>query len=392
MKARDRRLAELRASIPEIAPAEALALQRRGAALLDVREQEEVAQGSPPEAVRLGRGFLELRIEEQLPDLERTVLVLCGGGTRSLFAAEDLVRLGYRDVRSVAGGFNRWKNESLPLEVPRLLDADARARYGRHLLLPEVGERGQSRLLAARVLIVGAGGLGSPAAYYLAAAGVGRIGIVDHDVVDRSNLQRQILHADDRVGTPKVESAARTLRALNPGIEVRPYAARLTAANVEAIAADYEVIVDGSDNFATRYLLNDACVKLRRPNVHGAVFRFEGQVSVFWPAAPGEVAGGPCYRCLFPAPPPPELAPSCVEAGVLGVLPGVIGTLQAVETLKILLGIGRPLAGRMLYYDALATEFTEIRLKRDPACRYCGDGVREFPGYIDYDAFCAAPR
>lgn len=388
MKVREQRLAELRSQIPEVTPAEALALQAGGAVLVDVREQDEIVQGSPPGAARLGRGYLELRIEEIVPGLDTPVLLMCAGGTRSLFAAGDLARFGYTDVRSVAGGFNRWKTENLPIEMPRQLDADARTRYGRHLLLPEVGEAGQLRLLDARVLVVGAGGLGSPAAYYLAAAGVGTIGIVDHDVVDRSNLQRQILHSDERVGTPKVESARATLTALNPRIRVQPYATRMDSTNVEAIAAGYDVIVDGSDNFATRYLLNDVCVKLGLPNVHGAIFRFEGQVAVFWPGRPG--APGPCYRCLFPEPPPAELAPSCAEAGVLGVLPGVIGVLQAVEAIKIILGIGTPLVGRMLYYDALTAEFTTVKLRRNSRCSYCGDGVSEFPGYIDYDAFCAS--
>jgi molybdopterin/thiamine biosynthesis adenylyltransferase/rhodanese-related sulfurtransferase len=386
MKARERRLADLRACVPQVSASEALALQSAGAVLLDVREPDEVAQGSPAGALRLGRGYLELRVEESIPDLDRTIVALCAGGTRSLFAAEDLRRMGYTDVRSLGGGFNAWKAEHLPVEFPRALDAAARERYGRHLLLPEIGEAGQLRLLDAKVLIVGAGGLGSPAAYYLAAACVGTLGIVDHDRVDRSNLQRQILHTDDRVGTPKVDSALHTLKALNPGIDVRAYSTRLSAANVESILTGYEVIVDGSDNFATRYLLNDACLKFGLPNVHGAIFRFEGQVSVFWPKHPDR---GPCYRCLFPQPPPPELASSCAEAGVLGVLPGVIGLLQAVETLKLLLGIGRPLIGRMLYYSALAAEFTELKLKFDPDCRYCGDHVTTFPDYIDYERFCS---
>lgn len=381
------RLEALRARIPEVTPAEALALQRQGAVLVDVREPEEIAQGSPPGAARIGRSYLELRIEDVAPDPGQTVLLMCAGGVRSLFAAEDLQRLGYEDVRSVAGGFNRWKNENLPFEVPRALDPDARARYGRHLLLPEVGEQGQLRLMDARVLLIGAGGLGSPAAMYLAAAGVGTLGIVDFDVVDRSNLQRQILHGDERVGTPKVESAAQTVHSLNPRVDVIAHETRLTAANVESILSGYEVVVDGSDNFATRYLVNDACVKLGLPNVHGAIFRFEGQVGVFWPGY--EKAPGPCYRCIYPEPPPPELAPSCAEAGVLGVLPGVIGTLQAMETLKILLGLGEPLVGRLLYYDALAARFTELRLRRNPKCAWCGDEAT-FPGYVDYDTVCAS--
>jgi molybdopterin/thiamine biosynthesis adenylyltransferase len=266
-----------------------------------------------------------------------------------------------------------------------MLSTDARERYARHLRLPEVGEAGQLRLLKSRVLLVGAGGLGSPAALYLAAAGVGTLGLVDNDVVDRSNLQRQILHTDARVGTSKVASAQASMLALNPSVNVQTHALRLDSSNVEEVFAGYEVIVDGSDNFATRYLINDACVKLGLPNIHGAVARFEGFVSVFWPAGP---KGGPCYRCIFPEPPPPELAPNCAEAGVLGVLPGVIGTLQAIETIKVLLGIGEPLVSRMLHYDALQTEFRTLKLRPDPECHYCRPGV-PFPGYADYELFCA---
>lgn len=384
-QAKERRLAELRASIQEVNPKEAFALQGKGAALIDVREADEIGRGSPVGASRLGRGYLELRIEEAVPDCRRTVLLLCEGGVRSLFAAEDLQRLGYQDVRSVRGGFTQWKNEGLPFEVPRMLDAEARERYSRHLLMPEVGEQGQLKLLDSKVLLVGAGGLGSPAAFYLAAAGVGTLGIVDHDVVDRSNLQRQILHTDSDVGMPKVASARERIEALNPSIEVMPYEAHLDSGNVEEIFRGYDVVVDGSDNFPTRYLVNDACVKLGIPNVHGAVYRFEGQVTVFWP---GHKNPGPCYRCLYPEPPPPELAPSCAEAGVLGVLPGVIGLLEAVETVKLLLGVGEPLVGRLLYYDALRARFSEFRLARDPECRYCGDPAR-FPGYVDYERICA---
>jgi molybdopterin/thiamine biosynthesis adenylyltransferase/rhodanese-related sulfurtransferase len=384
-KVSERRLADLRAEISAISPTEALARQRQGAALVDVREPEEIARGSPPGAHRLGRGFLELKIEEAVPDLDHPVIVMCGSGTRSLFAAADLRRLGYANVSSMTGGFSRWKDEGLPVEVPCALDPLARERYSRHLLMPEVGEAGQIKLLNARVLLVGAGGLGSPAAYYLAAAGVGTLGIIDHDVVDRSNLQRQILHTDARVGVSKVESAKLSLLALNPSLSVKGYPFRLDSGNVEEVFGGYDVVVDGSDNFATRYLVNDACVKLGIPNVHGAVFRFEGQVSVFWPGRESEP--GPCYRCVFPEPPPPEFAPSCAEAGVLGVLPGVIGLLQAVETVKLILGIGQPLVGRMLYYDALRAQFTELKLPRNPACRYCADPAA-FPGYIDYQAFC----
>lgn len=381
------RLAELKARIPEVTPREALALQARGAALVDVREAEEIAQGTPPGALRLGRGFLELRIEQAVPDPQRPLVLMCGSGARSLFAAEDVARLGYRSVSSMAGGFTRWKQEGLPVERPVSLDAAARERYSRHLLMPEVGEAGQARLMESRVMLVGAGGLGSPAAYYLAAAGVGTLGLVDHDVVERSNLQRQILHTDARVGTSKVASARQALEALNPGVKVVGHEERLTSENVERLLGGYDVVVDGSDNFATRYLVNDACVKLGLPDVNGAVYRFEGQLSVFWPARPQRP--GPCYRCLYREPPPPELAPSCAEAGVLGVLPGVIGLLQATETVKLLLGLGEPLVGRLLCFDALRGRFTELAIERDPQCRYCGEG-RAFPGYVDYERFCAS--
>lgn len=387
MTAKDTLLERLRESVPEVEPREAHALQSAGAALVDVREPEEVAQGTPEGALALGRGFLELRIEEAVPDLSRTLLVMCGSGTRSLLAADGLRRLGYRDVRSVSGGFNRWKDEGLPFSVPRALDAQARSRYARQMLLPEVGEAGQRRLQAARVLLIGAGGLGSPSALYLAAAGVGTLGIVDHDVVDLSNLQRQVLHTAAGVGTPKVESARSRIKALNPTVEVHAHAARLDSASVEDIFSGYDLVVDGSDNFPTRYLVNDACVKLGLPNVHGSVFRFDGQVSVFWPGY--SQRRGPCYRCLYPEPPPPELAPSCNEAGVLGVLPGVMGMLQASEALKLLLGIGDPLVGRLLCFDALRAEFREFKVRPDPECPYCAP-ESAFPGYVDYERFCAA--
>ena len=385
MTKRDERLQQLRAQIPEVNPEQARELIDQGAALIDVREPDEIAQGSPRDALRLGRGYLELQIESSVPEPDRPMLVMCSGGMRSLFAADGLRRMGYSDVRSVAGGFNRWKDEGLDFEIPRVLDADARARYARQISMPEVGDAGQARLADARVLLIGAGGLGSPAALYLAAAGVGTLGIVDHDTVDRSNLQRQILHTDARVGESKIESARQTIAALNPTVTVHGYAERLSSDNVERILDGYDVVVDGSDNFPTRYLVNDACVKLGLPNVHGAVFRFDGQASVFWPAGPD---GGPCYRCLYPEPPPPDQAPSCADAGVMGVLPGLIGTLQAMETLKILLGRGRPLTGRLLCLDGLAAEFRELKLRRDPACPYCAGG--EFPGYVDYQAFCEA--
>ena len=379
-------LARLREEIPEVTAEEARGRQEGGAVLVDVREPDEVAAGSPPGAERIVRGFLELRIEDAVPDPEAQVVLMCAGGVRSLLAASNLRELGYRNVSSLRGGFKAWKEAGLPVEVPRALDPVERERYGRHLLIPEVGETGQQKLLESRVLLVGAGGLGSPAALYLAAAGIGTLTIVDDDVVDRSNLQRQVIHTDDRVGTSKGDSAVATLSALNPGIQVVAVKERLTSANVEEIFAGYDVVLDGSDNFPTRYLVNDACVHLDIPNVHGSIFRFDGQVSVFWPGHPDR---GPCYRCVYPEPPPAEFAPSCAEAGVLGVLPGVIGTLEAVEVLKILLGVGEPLVGRLLVYDALRARFSKLRIERDPHCAYCGDGVVKFPGYVDYQQFCA---
>lgn len=383
-----RRLGELKGEIREVTPQEAWELSQNGAVLIDVREPDEVAAGSPTGALHLVRGFLELQVEEAVPALDTPVILMCGGGLRSLLAADDLRRLGYSNVCSVVGGYGRWKGDGLPVEIPRALASDQRERYSRHLAIPEVGEKGQLKLLAGKVLLIGAGGLGSPAAFYLAAAGVGTIGLVDDDVVDRSNLQRQILHTDSRVGKRKVDSARETLLALNPDITVVAHPVRLTSANVEEVFTvhAYDVIIDGSDNFPTRYLVNDACVKLGLPNVHGSIYRFEGQASVFWPGR--KENPGPCYRCLFPEPPPAEFAPSCAEAGVLGVLPGVIGTIEAVEAIKLLLGIGEPLVGKLLHYDALSGSFTTLNIARDPTCRYCGDGVREFPGYVDYELFC----
>jgi len=311
--------------------------------------------------------------------------LICESGVRSAKAAAQLLELGYRNVFSVEGGTRRWRADGLPLVVPEG-DVDCFDRYSRHLLLPEVGVDGQRRLEAARVLIVGAGGLGSPSAYYLAAAGVGMLRMADDDVVDRSNLQRQILHAEARIGMPKVASAAQTLAALNPRVEVEALVQRVTSENVDGLVADVDVVLDGGDNFPVRYLLNDACVKHGKPLVYGAVHRFEGQLAVF--DAGRERGRQPCYRCLFPEPPPPEAAPNCSEAGVLGVLPGIVGLLQATEVLKLLLGIGEPLTGRLLQVDSLSTRFRETRIPPDPDCPVCAPG-REFPGYIDYARFCA---
>ena len=354
--------------------------------VVDIREQEEWDEGHIAGAVHVPRGHLESRIERLAPDPGRPVVVYCSAGNRSAFAAKTLAELGYEDVVSLAGGFTDWKRNGFPVQLQAGLDAPRRARYSRHLLIPEVGEEGQLKLLDSKVLLIGAGGLGSPASLYLAAAGVGRIGIVDADVVDESNLQRQIVHSTESLGEPKVESAKRAVEALNPDVEVVAYKERLTSENIERILADgWDVIVDGSDNFPTRYLVNDASVWHRIPVVHGSIYRFEGQVTVFQPHE------GPCYRCLFPTPPPPELAPSCAEGGVLGVLPGVIGSLQASEALKLALGIGEPLVGRLLLFDALAATFDEVKLRRDPNCPVCGEQPT-ITEYVDYVEFCAGTR
>jgi molybdopterin/thiamine biosynthesis adenylyltransferase/rhodanese-related sulfurtransferase len=349
---------------------------------VDVREPDEYEQGAVPGAVHIPGGYLQLRIEEALPDRDAEVIVYCAGGTRSAFAAKVLQDdMGYTNVTSLIGGFNAWKTSGQEWKMPAVLNAEQRLRYGRHILLPEVGEAGQIKLLESKVLLLGAGGLGSPSALYLAAAGIGTLGIVDFDVVDTSNLQRQILHNDERVGMPKVESARQTLTALNPDIKVEAYNTRVTKENVLELMRDYDVIVDGGDNFPLRYLVNDASVLLGKPVVHGSIFRFEGQVSIFWP---GE---GPCYRCLYRQPPPPELAPSCAEGGVLGVLPGIIGSLEAVEALKLILGIGEPLIGRLLTYDALEASFRTLKLRRDPECPTCSPGASV--ELVDYDDYCA---
>jgi molybdopterin/thiamine biosynthesis adenylyltransferase/rhodanese-related sulfurtransferase len=355
-------------------------------AVVDVRERDEWEEGHIPDAVHIPRGHLESRIEGTVPDHSQTVIVYCASGNRSAFAAKTLEDLGYESVSSLAGGFTDWKRNGLPFEIPQALDESKRRRYSRHLLIPEVGEAGQLRLLESRMLLIGAGGLGSPAALYLAAAGVGTLGIVDDDAVDETNLQRQIVHSTERLGDSKAESAKRTIEALNPDTTVKVFRERLTSDNADRILSEgWDVIVDGADNFPTRYLLNDASVWHGIPVVHGSIFRFEGQTTVF---KPGE---GPCYRCLFPQPPPPELAPSCAEGGVLGVLPGVIGSLQANEALKLALGIGEPLVGRLLMFDALEATFTEIALRRDPDCPVCGESPT-ITEYVDYVEFCQGPR
>ena len=378
--------------------------------VVDVRELDEWTEGRIPGAIHIPRGNLESRIEQAAPDRAQPILLYCAAGNRSAFAAKSLEELGYEHVTSLAGGYTDWKRSGLPTELPRTLDGAKRARYSRHILIPEVGEEGQLKLLDSRVLLIGAGGLGSPAALYLAAAGVGRIGIVDDDRVDASNLQRQVAHSTTRLGEWKAESAKRTIEALNPDVAVKTFQERLTSENVDRILGEgWDVIVDGADNFPTRYLLNDASVWHGIPVVHGSIFRFEGQVTVLRPRAraagargfrgPGVVGfaddasslEGPCYRCLFPQPPPPELAPSCAEGGVLGVLPGVIGSIQATEALKLALGIGEPLVGRLLLYDALSASFTEVTLRRDPACPVCGEHPT-ITEYVDYVEFCAGAR
>jgi molybdopterin/thiamine biosynthesis adenylyltransferase/rhodanese-related sulfurtransferase len=380
-------LQQVKEEIAEVDPTRARELLESGDPLvLDVREQDEWDEGHLPGAVHIPRGNLESRIERTEPDHSRAIVVYCAAGNRSAFAAKTLEELGYDDVTSLAGGFTDWKRNGFPVELSKGLDAPKRARYSRHLLIPEVGEEGQLKLLDSKVLLIGAGGLGSPASLYLAAAGVGRLGIVDADVVDESNLQRQIIHSSERIGEAKVDSAKRTIEALNPDVQVVAYKERLTSENVERILADgWDVIVDGADNFPTRYLVNDASVWHGVPVVHGSIYRFEGQVTVF---KPGD---GPCYRCLFPAPPPPELAPSCAEGGVLGVLPGVIGSLQTNEALKLALGIGEPLVGRLLLFDALTAEFTEVSIRRDPDCPVCGEHPT-ITDYVDYVEFCAGTR
>jgi molybdopterin/thiamine biosynthesis adenylyltransferase/rhodanese-related sulfurtransferase len=377
-------LARVRAEIDEIDATAARDRLEGDAIFVDVRERAEWDEGHVPGAVHIPRGSLESRAEGLLPDRGQALVVYCAAGNRSAFAAKTLEELGYAKVESLAGGFTDWKRNGFPFEVPQTLEAAQRRRYSRHLLIPEVGEAGQERLLNARVLLIGAGGLGSPASLYLAAAGVGTLGIVDDDAVDESNLQRQIVHSTERLGEPKAESAKRTIEALNPDVSVEVYAERLTTENADRIlGAGWDAIVDGADNFPTRYLLNDASVWHGIPVVHGSIYRFEGQTTVF---KPGD---GPCYRCLFPEPPPPDLAPSCAEGGVLGVLPGIVGSLQASEALKLVLGIGDPLVGRLLLFDALETTFAEISLRRDPDCPVCGESP-SITEYIDYVEFCQA--
>ncbi len=373
-------LAQLKSEVKEVLPSQAQRMMAE-AVFVDVREPDEYEQGAIPGSLFIPRGNLQLQIEGRIPEKDKPLVVYCGVGIRSLMAARSLEEIGYTNVLSLAGGFNRWKDEGRPWSVPRTLTADQRMRYHRHLLLPEVGEAGQQRLLDSKVLLLGAGGLGSPAAMYLAAAGVGTLGIIDMDEVDASNLQRQILHNLERLGERKVDSAKKTINLLNPDVEVVTYDTRLSADNVLEIIDGYDVIVDGTDNFPTRYLVNDASLIKRIPVVHGSIFRFEGQITVFSPYE------GPCYRCMIPEPPPPELAPSCAEAGVLGVLPGIVGSIQAIEAIKLILGLGDPLVGRLLAYDALDETFRTFNVHRDPSCPACSLDPEDIQ-IAEYDALC----
>src|SRR3954451_21620869 len=381
---------QVKASIDEVDPSSVHEVVGNGVAIIDVRERDEVVAGKLPGAVHIPRGYLESRIENAVPDRSQRVILYCASGNRSALAAKTLTGdLGYENVESMTGGYTLWKDRGYEVEVPFSFSADARQRYSRHFLLPEVGEAGQRKLLEAKVLLLGAGGLGSPTALYLAAAGVGTLGIVDDDVVDVSNLQRQVIHTTSTIGVPKVDSAEEQVKALNPDVDVVKYQTRLDASNIMDIIKDYDIVVDGVDNFPTRYLLNDASVRLKIPVVSAAILGFEGQLSVF---APYE---GPCYRCLFRQPPPAELAPSCGANGVLGVLPGTMGLLQAVEVIKLITGAGDTMAGRLLLYDALSTTFTELKVRRDPDCPICSrdpesisdDEMGVFPAY---ELFCSA--
>ena len=374
---------EARQIVPEVTIEDVKAQMGNGAktTLLDVREREEYREGHLEGAVPLPRGFLEMRIEETVADKSAPIIAYCAGGVRSLIAARTLKEMGYEQVTSMSGGYTAWKNAGYKWVADRQFTQEQITRYARHFTLPEVGEQGQAKLLDAKVLCVGAGGLGSPAALYLAAAGVGTIGIVDHDTVDMSNLQRQILHTNDRVGMPKVESAQMTLNALNPDVNVVQFKERLSSENVIRIIKDFDIVVNGCDNFPTRYLINDACIMAKKILVDGSIFQFEGQVTVVDPN------DGPCYRCLFPEPPPPGAAPSCAEAGVLGVLPGIVGCMQALEVIKMILGAGMPLIGRMMHFDTLSSEIRVLKLRKDPNCLVCSENPK-ITELIDYEAFC----
>ncbi|MGB3098316.1 MAG: molybdopterin-synthase adenylyltransferase MoeB [Solirubrobacterales bacterium] len=384
----------IKAGITEVQPSEAndeLAATSNGGgvALVDVREQHEFEERHIPGAIHVPRGHLESRIEQFVPDKSRRVILYCASGNRSAFAAKTLTeQLGYSDVASMAGGITLWKDRNYETVVPRKLTQEQKERYSRHILVPEIGLEGQLKLLDAKVLLLGAGGLGSPTALYLAAAGVGTIGLVDDDEVDASNLQRQVIHSTETIGIPKTESARRQIEALNPDVTVNEHRTRLDSSNVIELLSSYDIIVDGADNFPTRYLLNDASVRLNKPVVSASILAFDGQISTFVPH------DGPCYRCLYPTPPPPELAPSCGAAGVLGMLPGVMGLMQSLEVFKLITGAGEPLVGRLLLFEALSTTFTELKVRKDPSCPICGpdapqladEDLGKFP---DYEAFCS---
>ena len=379
-------LSAAKSQIVEVSTDEAASrITTAGTVVLDVREPDEYEQGALVDVVHIPRGHLEAQVEARISGHDTPIVVYCAGGVRSAFATKTLGELGYTNVVSMAGGFGRWKDEGKPWKAPASLTPEQRNRYQRHLLLPEVGEKGQLALFEKKVLIIGAGGLGSPAALYLAAAGVGTLGIVDMDVVDASNLQRQILHNLDRIGDRKVDSAKKTLTLMNPDLNVVTYDTRLGADNIEAIMTGYDIIVDGTDNFPTRYLVNDVSLKLGIAVVFGALFRFDGQVTVFKPH------DGPCYRCMLPEPPPAEMAPSCAEAGVLGVLPGIIGSLQAMEAIKYLLNLGDSLSGRLLTYDALEASFRPLKIRRDPNCPACSIDPKDIV-IAEYDELCMPHR
>lgn len=383
-------IARAKAEIEEVQPTEAAAeIESADVTLVDVREQTEFEERHIDGAIHIPRSYLESRFEQFVPDRSRRIILYCASGIRSALAAKTLAEdLGYEDVSSMAGGITLWRDRGLPVVTPRSLTQEQKERYSRHILVPEIGLEGQMKMLDAKVLLLGAGGLGSPSALYLAAAGIGTLGLIDDDVVDASNLQRQVIHNTDRIGVPKTESARLAIEALNPDVDVVEHHGRLDAGNVIELLSDYDVIVDGADNFPTRYLLNDASVRLRKPVVSASILSFDGQLSTFVPYE------GPCYRCLYPTPPPPELAPSCGAAGVLGMLPGIMGLLQALEVFKLVTGAGDPLIGRLLLFEALGTEFTELKVKRDPDCPICGPNAPQIADgdlgkFPDYDLFCA---
>jgi len=365
----------------EIVEVVADSLEGEKVTFLDAREPNELEGGVIENSIHIPRGTLETNIENRITDQDENIVIYCASGIRSAFATKTLNDLGYKNVRSLIGGFNAWKDQGKHFVIPKVLSTSQATRYARHILLPEVGEAGQQKLIDAKVLLLGAGGLGSPAGMYLAASGIGTMGIIDMDVVDSSNLQRQIMHSTSTIGMDKTESAKMRLLGLNPDMKITTYNERLNADNAMDIISGYDIVVDGTDNFPTRYLLNDVCVILKKPVVHGSIFRFEGQVSVFDPE------NGPCYRCFLPEPPPPELAPSCAEAGVLGVLPGIVGSLQALETIKYILNIGDSLVGKILSFDSLEMNFRSFKIRKNEVCKTCGKNVKEVV-IKEYDQYC----